>query len=90
VGFRGVIVTDALRTPAVQRLYTTPQAAVRAIAAGDDLALAAGPSDSYPDTDGASTSSFAALVAAVQSHRLPLAQVEAAYARVLALKASVR
>jgi beta-N-acetylhexosaminidase len=90
LGFRGVIVTDALRTPAVERLYTTPEATVRAIAAGDDLALAAGPSDSYADTDGASTSSFAALLAAVQSHRLPLATVQAAYARVLALKAAVR
>jgi beta-N-acetylhexosaminidase len=90
LGFRGVIVTDALRTPAVQQLYTTPEAAVRAVAAGDDLVLAAGPSDSYADTDGASSSSFAALVAAVQSHRIPMGEVQAAYARVLALKAAFR
>lgn len=90
LGFRGVIVTDALRTPAVERLYATPEAAVRAVAARDDLVLAAGPSDSYADTDGASSSSFAALVAAVQNHRIPLAQVRAAYERVLALKAAVR
>ena len=60
VGFRGVIVTDALRTPAVEQLYSTPEAAVRAVAAGDDLVLAAGPSDAYADTDGASSSSFTA------------------------------
>ena len=90
LGFRGVIVTDALRTPAVEQLYTTPQAAVRAVAAGDDLLLAAGPSDSSADTDGASSSSFAALVAAAQSGRLPLAQVRAAYTRVLALKAALQ
>lgn len=90
LGFRGVIVTDALRTPAVERLYTTPEAAVRAVAAGDDLVLAAGPTDSYADTDGASSSSFSALVAAVQSRRIPLSEVRASYARVLALKAALR
>jgi beta-N-acetylhexosaminidase len=89
VGFRGVIVTDALRTPAVERLYSTPEAAVRAVAAGDDLVLAAGPTDAYADTDGASTASFSALVAAVGSGRIPLARVRAAYERVLALKAAV-
>ena len=90
LGFRGVIVTDALRTPAVQRLYSTPQAAVNAISAGDDLVLAAGPTDSYADTDGASSSSFAALVAAVRNGLIPVARVRAAYARVLALKAAVQ
>jgi beta-N-acetylhexosaminidase len=90
LGFRGVIVTDALRTPAVEGLYTTPEASVRAVAAGDDLVLAAGPTDSYADTDGASSSSFAALVAAVRSGRIPLARVQASYGRVLALKASVQ
>lgn len=90
IGFRGVVVTDALRTPAVQRLYPTPEAAVRAAAAGDDLLLAAGSTDSYADTDGASSSSFAALVTAVRSGRLPLARVRAAYARVLALKGSIQ
>jgi beta-N-acetylhexosaminidase len=90
LGFRGVIVTDALRTPAVEELYSTPQAAVKAVAAGDDLVLAAGPSDSYANTDGASSSSFAALVTAVRNGSLPPAQVRAAYARVLALKAAIR
>ena len=90
VGFRGVIVTDALRTPAVEHLYSTPEAAVRAVAAGDDLVLAAGPSDAYADTDGASSSSFTALVAAVRSGRIPLGRVRAAYRRVLALKATLR
>jgi hypothetical protein len=52
--------------------------------------LAAGPSDSYADTDGASSSSFAALVAAVGNGRIPLARLRASYARVLALKATIQ
>ncbi len=86
LGFTGVVVTDALQTPAVNAHYPTAAAAERAIAAGADLALAAGPSDSHADTDGASTSSFDALVAAARSGRLPRARLLDAYRRVLALK----
>lgn len=86
LGFRGVIVTDALGTPAVARLYSIPEAAVHAIAAGDDLVLVAGGTDAYAGTDGASSASFAALVAAVQSGRLSPARLQASYARVVALK----
>ncbi len=86
LGFDGVIVTDALQTPAVNRTYSTAQAAVLAVAAGADVVLAAGSTDSYADTDGASTSSFAALLAAVRDGRIPLSRLRAAYERVLALK----
>ena len=86
LGFRGVVVTDALQTPAVNSRWSTAQAAVLALAAGDDMALAAGSSDSYADTDGASSSSLAAIVAAVRSGQLPVARLRASYARVVALK----
>jgi len=86
LGFRGVIVTDALQTPAVNHLYSTPQAAVLAVGAGDDLVLAAGSSDDYADTDGASTATFDALMAAVRSGRIAASQLRASYHRVLALK----
>jgi beta-N-acetylhexosaminidase len=89
LGFRGVVVTDALETPAVDHYFSTPEAARRAIAAGVDLVLAAGGTDSYANTDGVSTSTYDALVEAVRSGRLSAAKVRSAYSRVLALKARV-
>ncbi len=86
LGFGGVVVTDALQTPAVNSRWSTPRAAVLALAAGEDMVLTAGSSDSYADTDGASTSSLAAIVAAARSGQLPVAQLRASYARVVALK----
>jgi beta-N-acetylhexosaminidase len=86
VGFSGAIVTDALQTPEVNHYFTTAQAAVRAVAAGCDLVMAAGPTSSRANTDVASTTSYAAIVAAARSGRLPRAVLRAAYRRVLILK----
>jgi beta-N-acetylhexosaminidase len=86
LGFTGVVVTDALQTPAVNATRTTGTAAVDAIAAGADLALAAGPSSSPADTDGAADAAYAALLAAARSGKLSHARLLAAYAHVLALK----
>jgi hypothetical protein len=68
---------------------STSKAAVQAVAAGDDLVLAAGSTDSVRDTDGASTSAYGALVAAARSGSLRLQTLKSAYASVLALKKSV-
>jgi beta-N-acetylhexosaminidase len=87
LGFRGVVISDALDTPAVHRSFSTPEAARRAVAAGVDLVLAAGDTGDYADTDGVSTSTYDALVEAVRSGRLAEGPVQAAYSRVLALKA---
>jgi beta-N-acetylhexosaminidase len=87
LGFRGVVVSDALKTPAVNRYFSTPDAARRAVAAGVDLVLAAGGTGDYADTDGASISTYDALVEAVRSGSLAQATVRSAYSRVLALKA---
>jgi beta-N-acetylhexosaminidase len=89
LGFHGVIVTDALQTPNVNHYYTTPQASVGALAAGVDMVLAAGVTDSTSDTDGASTATYAALTAALRSGHLPIATVRAAYLHVLGLKRSL-
>jgi beta-N-acetylhexosaminidase len=86
LGFKGVVVTDALQTPAVNKVMTTAKAAVNAVGAGDDLVLAAGPSGGYADTDGASISAYDALIAAVQSGRIEKRELASAYARVIALK----
>jgi beta-N-acetylhexosaminidase len=87
LGFRGVVISDALDTPAVHHSFSTPEAARRAVAAGVDLVLAAGDTGDYADTDGVSTSTYDALVEAVRSGRLAEGTVQAAYSRVLALKA---
>lgn len=84
LGFRGAIVTDALRTPEVARYLPVGEAAVQAVAAGCDLVLAAGVTDSAADSDGASEEAFRALVAAVRSGRLSRDAVAAADAHVAA------
>jgi beta-N-acetylhexosaminidase len=86
LGFDGAIVTDALHTPGVNGFMTTAKAAVEAVAAGDDLVLAAGGTSAYADTDGSSIPAYQALVAAVRSGRLPQARLRSAYEHVLALK----
>jgi beta-N-acetylhexosaminidase len=90
LGFKGVVVTDALHTPAINRLMSTTQAAVEAVEAGGDLVMAAGPSSDYPNTDGVSIPAFNALVAAAKDGSLPRSTLSAAYARVLELKRVLR
>lgn len=89
LGFRGVVVTDALQTPGVNHYFSTSEAARRAVGAGVDLVLAAGGTGDYADTDGASISTYDALVQAVRSGRLSEATVRTAYSRVLRLKAGI-
>lgn len=86
LGFTGAIVTDALQTPAVNGYATTSRAAVLAVNAGNDLVLAAGGTDGYRDTDGASIAAYNALVAAAKAGTVKLQTLRSAYATVLALK----
>jgi beta-N-acetylhexosaminidase len=86
LGFRGVVVTDTLYSPAVNAYKPTPQAAVAAIAAGVDIVL---PGGSTKTADAMSEASFRAIVSAVKSGALAQSTVAAAYARVLALKRSL-
>lgn len=86
LGFKGVIVTDALQTPAVHKFTTTANAAVQAVAAGDDLVLAGGTTGAQADTDKASVSAFNALVQAGHTGRVKLERLRDAYQRVLTLK----
>jgi len=77
MGFRGVAMTDSLGMGAVNLRWDFPEAAVRAITAGADAALA---------TDGNQARRMRdALVAAVQSGALPEARLNEAAARVAAL-----
>jgi beta-N-acetylhexosaminidase len=86
LGFRGVVVTDTLYSPAVNAYKPTPQAAVAAIAAGVDIVL---PGGSTSTADAMSKGAYRAIVAAVKSGALPQSTVAAAYDRVLKLKRSL-
>ena len=77
MGFQGVAMTDSLGMGAVNLRWDFPEAAVRAISAGADIALA---------TDGKQARRMRdALVAAVSSGRLPEARLNEAAARSAAL-----
>jgi beta-glucosidase-like glycosyl hydrolase len=75
--FDGLVVTDSLTMDAVARRMKPGEAAVRAIAAGNDLVLQS------PD-DGAAV---VALKTALSSGEIPMAQVDASVRRILRAKA---
>jgi beta-N-acetylhexosaminidase len=84
LGFDGVIVSDALEMRAVSGPYGIPEAAVMAVAAGTDLLCFGRDQDQLTYLQVRD-----ALVAAVQSGRLPSSRLEAAAARVYDLRAWV-
>jgi beta-glucosidase-like glycosyl hydrolase/CubicO group peptidase (beta-lactamase class C family) len=77
LGFNGLIVADALDMGGVASLYSPPEAAVRAAIAGVDVLL-------LPPNPSAT---LAALVAAVETGRLPQSRVDDAVRRILSAKA---
>jgi beta-N-acetylhexosaminidase len=77
LGFRGLIFSDSLDMGAIANIYGSSEAAVLALLAGNDVLLL-GKGD-FP-------SSFAAVVAAVDTGRLPRARLEASVARILDAK----
>lgn len=82
LGFRGVIVTDALDMRAITDAYGLAEAAVRAIAAGCDLVAFNAPVESAREV-------HAAITNAIASGRLVAAHVRASVARVQALRRSL-
>jgi beta-glucosidase-like glycosyl hydrolase len=77
LAFRGLIFTDSMGMQGVTKMYGAGEAAVRAIAAGNDVVL-------HSPDDGAA---FAAIREAVKSGRIPEAQVNASVERLLRAKA---
>lgn len=77
MGFQGVAMTDSLGMGAVNLRWDFPEAAVRAIEAGADVALATDGNQAVRMRD--------ALIAAVESGRLPEERLSEAAARVTAL-----
>jgi beta-N-acetylhexosaminidase len=79
LGFKGLVVTDALDMQAVTGLYSSGEAAVRAIEAGADVLLMP------PDPDACVN----AILEAVAHHRISVARINASVTRVLAAKQRV-
>src|SRR5574341_2946 len=86
LGFRGLVVTDAMDMNAVTRLFpaelgtnSSGRAAVEAVKAGNDMVLLPADLDA----------SFSALVAAVQSGDISEERIDLSVRRILRLKASV-
>ena len=82
LGFRGVIVTDALDMRAITDIYGLAEASVRAIAAGCDMVAFNAQIKSAREV-------HRAITAAIASGRLDEAQVRASVARVQALRRSL-
>jgi len=80
LGFRGVVLTDALSMGAVSRRFGSAEAAARALNAGVDVVLM--PADARATRAG--------IIAAVRGGRLPRARLEAAATRMVALLLHVR
>jgi beta-N-acetylhexosaminidase len=78
LGFQGLIYTDSMGMQGVTKMHGPGEAAVLAIAAGNDVVL-------HSPDDGAA---FAALREAVRSGRIPEAQVNASVERILRAKAA--
>ncbi|SES34176.1 beta-N-acetylhexosaminidase [Pedococcus cremeus] len=76
LGYKGVIVTDSLAMDGVRQRYGDAEVAVRALSAGADQLLMT------PAMDQA----YAAVIGAVQSGRIPMADLDAKVRRVLELK----
>jgi len=77
LGFRGLVVTDAMEMGGVTNAYPGPEAALRSILAGVDMVLL--PPDPGKVVD--------FLAEAARSGRLPMARVEASVRRILEAKA---
>jgi beta-N-acetylhexosaminidase len=77
LGFGGLIYTDSMGMAGVSAIYSPAEAAVRAVAAGNDVILHS------PDDRAA----FEGIVGAVKSGRIPEAQINASVERILRAKA---
>lgn len=79
LGFQGVVITDSMEMQGITQDRTPAEACLAAFAAGADIVC---PSHERVDQAGA----YALILAAVREGRVPLARLDEAVARVLALK----
>jgi beta-N-acetylhexosaminidase len=83
LGFQGVTMTDSLNGTAAARGVSATSLAIRAAAAGTDMLLLTG-------SEAGSAATYASLVEAARSGAIPMARLQASYARILALKATIK
>jgi beta-N-acetylhexosaminidase len=81
LGFQGVIVTDGLGMGGITTLYRLPDATVAAVRAGNDLVLLNSADAAYQ------ASAIEAVKQQVRAGSIPMAQLQASAARVIALRA---
>ena len=86
IGYDGAAMTDDLDMAAIRSTYSLNEAVIRAIAAGNDLLLLSNSRDPDPDLPDTLT---AAVGEAVAAGRIPKGKIEAAAARIRALKARI-
>jgi beta-N-acetylhexosaminidase len=84
LGYTGVVITDALDSPAITTHLTVPAAAVAALNSGVDMVLAAGTTSG--DANQVSTATFSRVLHGVAEGRITRTTLEHAYDRILALK----
>lgn len=79
LGFDGIVETDAMRMPAMQKLYGTAKASVLAIKAGCDLVLLRGNMEHFKE-------GFEAILNAAESGEIEIGQIESSVRRILVQK----
>ena len=80
LGFKGIVITDAMEMSAITERYTSGEAAIAAIKAGADLILS-------PENF---TEAYDAVVAAVQNGDIPESRIDESVKRLLPIKLQVR
>jgi beta-N-acetylhexosaminidase len=79
LGFRGIAITDDLEAGAIVAGNTIARAAVQAVQAGADMVWISGPEADWSGT-------YRALLAAVNSRRIPMTRLNAAVTRIVTVK----
>ncbi len=81
MGFSGAVISDALEMQGASGVIGVPEAAVRALVAGNDLLCFGGEFPKYPDPEAIIEAAASAIVDAVREGRLTAGRLEEAAAR---------
>ena len=82
LGFEGIVESDAMRMPAIQKLYGTAEASVMAVLAGCDLILLRGDLGHFE-------AGYFAVLKAVKNGEIPLEYIDDSVKRILAQKEKI-
>ena len=79
LGFQGIVESDAMRMPAIQKLYGTAEASVMAVMAGCDLILLRGDLQHFEE-------GYFAVLEAVKNGKIPMEYIDSSVKRILEQK----